>query len=338
MGVAHSGAHVGRVLNVQPPVSGRELNDGRNQMEKLTPETLMQLGSVAVGAAVALALGLLLRWMGTAVENPAWSSFERRRRQQLRDGSSVYRGFEALADQLAAWNRGRRSRRPMLDKLGRDLLTAANPVPWLPEEYLAVRQVESGLAALAGVLFGWLLLEDWFAGLLFGGLTAWGYQRLMIGQAALRATQRRLRIKNRLPYAIDLMALMMEAGASFAESLETAVRESRGHPLAEEFGQVLHETALGRTRREALEALQHRLNDEDFAELIFAIVQGEDLGTPLSQILRTQADQMRLKYSQWAEKAAGEAQVAIVFPGMVIMVACLLIVVAPYALPLMFAQ
>ena len=41
---------------------------------------------------------------------------------------------------------------------------------------------------------------------------------------------------------------------------------------------------------------------------------------------------MRLKRSQWAEKAAGTAQVNIVLPGMVIMIACLIIIGAPFIL------
>ena len=67
--------------------------------------------------------------------------------------------------------------------------------------------------------------------------------------------------------------------------------------------------------------------------MVFAINKGEELGTPLSAILRDQAEQMRLKRSQRGEKAAAEAQVNIVFPGMVVMIACLLVVIAPIVLP-----
>ncbi|MBY0526876.1 MAG: hypothetical protein K2R98_26015 [Gemmataceae bacterium] len=39
-----------------------------------------------------------------------------------------------------------------------------------------------------------------------------------------------------------------------------------------------------------------------------------------------------LKQSQWVEKETAEAQVMIVFPGMVIMLACLLVIIAPFVL------
>ena len=42
---------------------------------------------------------------------------------------------------------------------------------------------------------------------------------------------------------------------------------------------------------------------------------------------------MRIKRSQWGEKAAAEAEVQMVFPGMITMVACLLVIVAPIMLP-----
>src|SRR5262249_12942364 len=146
------------------------------------------------------------------------------------------------------------------------------------------------------------------------------------------AVRRRKRVLERLPFALDLMALMMEAGGNFPECLAAAVQENANHPLGEEFGEVLREINLGRTRKEALEGLKERLRDDDVSELVFALVKGDELGTPLAQTLRTQATQMLLKRSQTVEKEAAEAQVMIVFPGMVIMVACLLIIIAPFLL------
>jgi pilus assembly protein TadC len=135
-----------------------------------------------------------------------------------------------------------------------------------------------------------------------------------------------------------LIALTMEAGGGFQECLQTAVNENgSSHPLTEELTEVLRQISLGRPRQEALKALQERLQDDDINEMVFAINKGEELGTPLSAILRDQAEQMRLKRSQRGEKAAAEAQVNIVFPGMVVMIACLLVVIAPIVLPAVLA-
>ena len=40
-------------------------------------------------------------------------------------------------------------------------------------------------------------------------------------------------IKCRLPYLLDLLTLLMEAGATFLNALNQAVDEFRGHPVAD---------------------------------------------------------------------------------------------------------
>jgi tight adherence protein C len=154
----------------------------------------------------------------------------------------------------------------------------------------------------------------------------------MISDVERRARKRLGVIKERLPYVVDLIALMMEAGAGFMESLKTAATENRNHPLGQELALVVRDTDLGATRREALGNLRDRLDDPDFSDLLLAIIRGEELGTPLAEIMRTQADQLRLKQSQWQEKQSAEAQVAIIFPGLVVMAACILIIMAPFLL------
>jgi tight adherence protein C len=130
--------------------------------------------------------------------------------------------------------------------------------------------------------------------------------------------------------AIDLLTLMIEVGGNFQESLQMVAERLQTTPLGSELNKIISDTAAGTPRREALRGFAERVDDDDARELVFAIVQGEELGTPLAAILRRQANQMRQKRSQWAEKAAEEAQVNIVFPAMVIMVACLIIVAAPF--------
>ena len=44
----------------------------------------------------------------------------------------------------------------------------------------------------------------------------------------------------------------MEAGAGFRESLEAVVRENAGHPVGQEFGQVMRELEHGQTLLQSL--------------------------------------------------------------------------------------
>ena len=102
-------------------------------------------------------------------------------------------------------------------------------------------------------------------------------------------------IKRRMPFLLDLLTLLMEAGSTFLGALKQAVEEFQGHPVAEEFGRVLIDMNLGKTRTEAFQAMRDRLADDEITSIIGSILQGEMLGTPLGQIFRTQADVLRLK-------------------------------------------
>ena len=63
-----------------------------------------------------------------------------------------------------------------------------------------------------------------------------------------------------------------------------------------------------------------------------SIIQSEELGTPISDIFRSQADVLRVKRTQRAETLAGEAGVNMLLPGVLVMAATVLIILAPFLL------
>jgi tight adherence protein C len=309
------------------------------------PESWMLLSSGLVALAVVILGYIVLSFAGPLFSAPAkHEGFEQLRRQRLRGRSSVFRWFESLVDQWASEIRardeatkaeassGHTAQPTRVDRVQQWLVTAGEKLPWRPEEYLACRRIEGYIVALGLLLFGWELFDSLVAAAIFAVFVRYAYPELAIWSLQSRADRRRRKVLERLPFALDLMALMMEAGGNFPECLAAAVQENQNHPLGEEFGEVLRETNLGRTRKESLEGLKQRLQDDDVSELTFALIKGEELGTPLAQTLRTQATLMLTKRSQTVEKESAEAQVMIVFPGMVIMVACLLIIIAPFLL------
>jgi tight adherence protein C len=258
--------------------------------------------------------------------------FEENRRIQIRTASRTYRWLEPLVEELKGFS--------MLSQLGglngieNALRLRGTTIPWTAPEYLAVRAIQS-----FGVGLAVLLMVGMFAGLFvtifLAVFAAFCFLRFGVQQLTGTATLRMARFKRRLPFAVDLLALMMQAGGGFRESLRTVVNESEGHPVGEEFAAVLRGLARGQSMRASLEELQNRMGDTDVDELVFAVVKAEELGTPLSKIFLSMADQIRLKRSQWAEMAAGKAQTMITFPGLVVMLACLLIVTAPFVIDAM---
>ena len=275
-------------------------------------------------------LGILFDRRQTPVSS---DSFEPRRRQELRDANRAYRLFEPLVEEISNILKQARHEKG-LAKLDQCLTTSGEKLPWKASEYLGFRAVEGGLVALAS--FGILsLLFTPAIGVAAACFLLPGYVLLSEYSIQEKSKVRSEVIKRRLPYAVDLVALMMQAGGGFSECVSSFVEESAGHPLAEELKFVLEQIELGRTQQESLEAFSKRVKDPDVSELVFAINKGQELGTPISSILREQANQMRLKRSQWGEKAAAEAGVKVIFPGMLIVVACLIVVLAPFALPIL---
>jgi tight adherence protein C len=267
------------------------------------------------------------------VIDPALGRFELERRTELRAANSVFRWFEPWIDELVPWIS--RSSGKAVDQVRTNLIGSGEQLPWKPEEYIAVGRIESILAGVCGAAFGGMM-GSVGSMIIFGLLGYFGYGWYSLRRLKLQAMNRRFAIRRRLASAIDLMSLMMEVGASFQEALATVTREAGDHPLGEEFRRILRDLSLGRPRREALKSFADRLIDDDARELMAAIIEGETLGTPLAETMRTQAEQMRLKRSQWAEKAAEESKVQLVFPAMIIMAACLVIVVAPFILSALY--
>jgi tight adherence protein C len=288
--------------------------------------------STGFGLAVGYAAWVALAIVGRSVDVPvAASSFEAERRSIVESGDPIYRNLQPIVLDLAALNR-RFFRRESLQKLRESFTTGGEPIPWEPEEFIAVKQIEGFLAGLAVAAVSLIQVNSLIA-MFIAVAVAVIYQTVALAGVHDKAKSRLRTIKMRLPFVIDLMALIIEAGATFRDALRTVVRENRGHPLGAELARVDRQIELGRPRAEALRSFQDRFDDHDLSEMVFAISKGEELGTPLAKILRNQADQMRLKRSQWGEKAAAEAQVKMTFPGMLVMLACILVVLAPIILP-----
>ncbi len=217
------------------------------------------------------------------------------------------------------------------------LSQGGSELPWTAAEYLAVGMLRMTLATIFGLLVMTPVL----------GLGASCVCAVVIGlmgivflpkQLASLAKLRMRRFKQRLPFAIDLMALMMEAGGDFRQCLSTVVHENRGHPVGEEFGLLSSAHAAGQPLRDCLDQLQARLRDEDVNEIVFSIKNADELGVPLSKTFLTLAEQMRLKRAQQAEKLIGERKTMMAFPSLIIMIACLLVAVAPFVLGALFSK
>jgi tight adherence protein C len=126
--------------------------------------------------------------------------------------------------------------------------------------------------------------------------------------------ERQRAVQKALPFMLDLLTLSVEAGLDFMNAMQRIVERRRLDALGEEMVRVLREIQLGKTRRVALRDMADRLDHPDVRSVVNSLVQADELGVGIAVILRIQADQMRQRRFERAEKLANEAPVKMLFP------------------------
>jgi tight adherence protein C len=125
--------------------------------------------------------------------------------------------------------------------------------------------------------------------------------------------RRQNEIRKAMPDALDLLTICVEAGLGFDAAM-LKIYEKWDNELGLAFGRVVREINLGKIRREALKDMADRLGIPEMTSFIAAVIQSEQLGVSMAQVLRIQSDQMRVKRRQLAEEQAHQAPIKMLVP------------------------
>lgn len=147
-----------------------------------------------------------------------------------------------------------------------------------------------------------------------------------------RITVRRTAMAKALPDALDLLSIGVGAGLGLDGAL-LEVTQRWQNPLTEEFGMVLRDLRLGKSRRDAFRALASRTDSPDVRQFVTAILQADQLGTPLRETLHIQSEQIRLRRRQRAEEAGRKASVKMLLPMAGLIFPAMFIVLVGPAMP-----
>lgn len=120
-------------------------------------------------------------------------------------------------------------------------------------------------------------------------------------------------IQRQLPDVLDLLTVAVEAGLGFDAACDKVVEKMRG-PIPDEFGLTLRHMRMGQARRDAFKGMAERVDHPDLNAFISAIVQADQLGVSIGQVLRIQSEQLRDKRRQRAEEEAAKAPVKMMIP------------------------
>lgn len=137
--------------------------------------------------------------------------------------------------------------------------------------------------------------------------------RLPLIIVSRRARVRLDQIEYDLPELIDLLVVAVEAGLGFSAAIKSASERLQG-PLGAEMRLMLQEQKMGLSVIEALKNVLARVETPSLRSFVRSIVQGEQLGISIGQVLRSVADEMRKRRKAAAEERAQKAPIKMLFP------------------------
>lgn len=152
--------------------------------------------------------------------------------------------------------------------------------------------IKQAAVVLAFGVVGWMLPGTWLKG---------------------RVRMRQKKVLRALPDGLDLVTTCVGAGLGLDAALARVAEKSSG-PLADELTRMLREVAMGKLRREAMTEMADRIGVGELSGFVNAVIQAEQLGVSIAQVLGVQADQMRTRRRQQVEQTAHEAPIKMIFP------------------------
>ena len=171
----------------------------------------------------------------------------------------------------------------------------------------------------------WTVVTGLFAAVVFGspfagptlplallGFALFYLQPMMWLRGAVK--KRHLSIMKALPFVLDLLTLSVEAGMDFISALQRNCQSRRMDPLNEELLRMTKEIQVGMSRKEALRNMAERVKQPDLKSVAFALIQADELGVSIGSILRIQADELRDRRFDRAEKLAAKAPTKMLGP------------------------
>jgi tight adherence protein C len=221
------------------------------------------------------------------------------------------------------------------DRIAKKLLLAGSPPGWDAERVLAFKVIGCVGGFVGSLLLTKALGLTGLTGMMVIGLiTIAGF---LVPDSALsrKVEERQHEILSTLSDTLDLLTISVEAGLSLNAAIAQVVQNVPG-TLSSEFARMLQEIQLGVPRSEAFRHLAERTDVEELNAFALAMIQADVFGVSIASVLRTQAQQLRIKRRQRAEARAQQTPVKIVFPLILcILPALFVVIIGPGVLRIM---
>ena len=143
-----------------------------------------------------------------------------------------------------------------------------------------------------------------------------------------RADERKAKITEGFPDALDMLLVCVEAGQSLDQAIVRVSKELRvAYPaLADEFEIVSYEMKAGKDKSSVLRDMSTRCGVQDVSSFVTVLIQSASFGTSIGEALRVFASEMRDKRVMRAEEAANKLPTKMTLATMMLTVPPLLII------------
>lgn len=125
--------------------------------------------------------------------------------------------------------------------------------------------------------------------------------------------KREARMMAEFPSIAELMALAVSAGESATGALDRVCRSAQGE-LSQEFARVLAETRSGKPLVEALHEFSARTDQGPLVRFVDGMIVAVERGTPLADVLRAQAQDVRDTAKRELMESAGKKEIGMMVP------------------------
>lgn len=249
------------------------------------------------------------------------------------NGFFVTRFLKAVLGRLLAWI-GSFLPVNSQDKERISLLMYQSGFNMKPEEYIALQFLLMGGGGLTGLYYGFITGMNM---LLCAGFGIYAFYAILRYSSSGKAARRREKIEKQFPEILDLLSISVEAGLGFNQAMQYITEQCQG-PLTEEFQIAVRSMGLGQSRRAALEELSHRCGLDEINVFVGAVIQADELGISLKNILTTQAREMRNLRRMKTEERAQKIPIKMLLPlGIFIFPVMMIIIMGP-AVPKMMSM
>lgn len=192
------------------------------------------------------------------------------------------------------------------------LVCAGNPGGLDPDRFIALK-VLGAVSVVLWIPVVPILGFEGFMRLVVTGIL-WGAAFALPDIYVSRKTEERQHeIAIKLPDVLDMLVISVEAGLGLEQAIDRTASTVPG-ALSDEFGRMLADTRVGSTRAEALRAMDERTQVPELRSFILAMLQADTFGVSVGRILRSQAEEMRVRRRQRAQEKAMKAPVKMLFP------------------------